>query len=94
MPVEFKPEPEDPDDEEYMEQAQEVKTGPSLRLRVKQKVDPMEELEKRYVAMLRTWLAAKPKRSAPEADVYVFCEVLRDSHVSRSSTHCMRRRIS
>ena len=72
MPVEFKPEPEDPDDQEYMEEAQEKKPGPSLRLRGKQKVDPMEELETRYVAMLRTWLAAKPKRSASAADVMRF----------------------
>ena len=73
MPVEFKPEPEESDDEEYMEEAQEKKPGPSLRMRGKQKaIDPMVELEKRYVSVLRTWLAAKPKRSASAADVMRF----------------------
>ena len=37
MPVEFKPEPEEADDENYMEEAREVKPGPGLRLRGKQK---------------------------------------------------------
>ena len=74
MPVAFQPEPEDGDDEEHMEGAREVKPGgPRLRMRGKQTaVDPMEELEKRYVAMLRTWLAAKPRRTASAADVMRF----------------------
>mgnify|MGYP006257469563 CR=1 FL=1 len=71
MPVEFKPEPEDPDDEEYME-AREVKPGPGLRLRGKQKAPSMKEELDRFMPILETWLAAKPKRSASAADVMRF----------------------
>ena len=72
MPVEFKPEPEDPDDEEYMEEAREVKPGPGLRLRGKQKAPSMKEELDRFMPILETWLAAKPKRSASAADVMRF----------------------
>ena len=56
MPEAFTPENEDADDEDYMEDAREVRPSePRLRMRGKQKkADPMEELETRYIAMLRT----------------------------------------
>ena len=72
MPVEFKPEPEDPDHEDYMEGAREVKPGPGLRLRGKQKPPSFDEELKRFIPILETWLAAKPKRSASAADVMRF----------------------
>ena len=67
MPVEFKPEPEDRDDEDYMEEAREVKPGPGLRLRGKQKPPSLEEELERFLPILEAWLAAKPKRSASAA---------------------------
>ena len=46
IPVAFQPEPEDSDDEEYMEDAREVELAPRLRMRGKQAVaEPMDELE-------------------------------------------------
>ena len=72
MPIDFKPEPEDADDEEYMEEAREVKPGPGLRLRGKQKPPSFDEELKRFIPILETWLAAKPKRSASAADVMRF----------------------
>ena len=72
MPVEFKPEPEEADDENYMEEAREVKPGPGLRLRGKQKAPSMKEELDRFMPILETWLAAKPKRSASAADVMRF----------------------
>ena len=59
----FKPEPDEEDDEEYMEEAREVKPGPGLRLRGKQKAPSMKEELDRFMPILETWLAAKPKRS-------------------------------
>ena len=73
MPVEFKPEPDDPDDEEYMEEAREVRPpGPGLRLRGKQKAPSFNEELERYLSILETWLAAKPRRSASAAEVMRF----------------------
>ena len=72
MPAAFKPEPDDPDDEEYMQEAREKKPGPGLRLRGKQKPPSLEQDLERYLSILETWLAAKPKRSASAADVMRF----------------------
>ena len=73
MPEGFKPEPDEPDDEEYMEEAREAKPpGPGLRLRGKQNAPSLEEDLERYLSRLETWLAAKSKRSASAAEVMRF----------------------